>query len=144
MKKRGRKSGAELVTFPGRRQGVPPRPPSYLDFAAKRLWAEIVRSRPADFFSAADLPLLAEFVVTAAVLPKVTTLLEKGFNVALLEQRDKLIRLSLALARSLRLNVSSRTRPDSARLRDACDHAGQGPKPWEEEPDEQPDESPAR
>ena len=146
--KRGRKSPGDLVDMtlvPGARRGPRLRQPADMDVAARRLWREIEASRPVGFFGPADAPLLVQFVTTVETyIPKLDKLLKKQYDQAVLQERDRLIRLSLSLARALRLNVSSRTRPDSAALRDAYNPAGQGPKPWQEEPDEQPDESPAR
>src|SRR5947207_7472408 len=49
---------AKLVPPP-----VPPSPPPDLSPAARALWRRIVKSKPADRFEAADLPLLRQFVV---------------------------------------------------------------------------------
>ncbi len=49
---------AKLVPAP-----VPPPPPPDLSPAARALWRRIVKSKPADRFDAADLPLLRQLVV---------------------------------------------------------------------------------
>src|SRR5947207_7552429 len=45
---------------------VAPSPPPDLSPAARALWRRIVKSKPADRFEAADLPLLRQFVVLSA------------------------------------------------------------------------------
>ena len=121
----GRKSAASLTvssTGPSRPHRAPDRD---LPEAARRLWRAIVEPTPSDHFAAGDFPLLREYVITAGVLlPAIDkAILETGLDAGLLTQRDRLVRQLAALARSLRLCVSSRTRPDSAsitRVRDGA------------------------
>jgi hypothetical protein len=70
-------------------------------------------------------------VYTAATLiPRVNRLVEQEFDPKTLEARDKLVRLAESLSMKLRLCVSSRTRPDTAAMRDSAIEP-QRPKPWE-------------
>lgn len=119
-RKRGRKSAAELEA-PTTATVEPFAPaPRELDPRAASLWRSIVASRPHNYFSSGDWPLLREYCHTVATLiPRVNKLVEAEFDPKTLEARDKLVRQATALARSLRLCVSARTRPDTASMRDS-------------------------
>jgi hypothetical protein len=89
------------------------------------LWRAIVEQRPSDFFSAGDLPLLREYVHTCAtLLPLANAAIERDFGPKMLDSRDRLIKSMALLATRLRLCVSARTRPDTAKMRDSV---GAGP-----------------
>ena len=130
-KKRGPKSAAEKEA-PVLTASVQPFAPApdVLEPEAQALWRSIIGGRPHDYFSSGDLPLLREYCHDVATLvPRINELLvESGVNLDLLKARDSLVRQATALARSLRINVASRTRPDTAGMRDSVQ---QGPKPWE-------------
>ena len=120
MKHRGRKSSAELTVAPVASIEPFAAAPASLEPSAKALWRSIIASRPHDFFGPGDLPLLREYVHNVAVLvPRVNKLVEAEFDPKTLDARDKLVRQSAALARSLRICVSARTRPDVASMRDS-------------------------
>jgi len=131
MAQRGRRSAADLETRPigGTVERLAPAPDA-LEPDAKALWRRIVEERRHDYFSAADEPLLREYCHTVAtLLPKVQKLSEEEFDTQVLDARDKLVRQAAALARSLRLCVSSRTRPDTAAMRDSVSPRPR--PPWE-------------
>lgn len=133
MKQRGRKS-SEAARFSGNvtsiegRKRVEPAP-SWLEPKAKAVWDAIMKAHSLDFFGPADLPLLAEYCHTVAVLiPKVNEIVASDFGPATLDARDKLVRQSLSQATRLRLCVSSRKRADTAEMRDSVSW---GKPPWE-------------
>lgn len=118
--KRGPRSVADLSVIPGRFQTASLPAPRDLGSAGRTLWDAIVSSRPVGFFTPADQVLLAEYCRNMGTyLPRLNESLETKYSATMLDQRDKLIRQSAALARSLRLNVASRTRPDVASMRDS-------------------------
>jgi hypothetical protein len=121
-KSRGRRSKVELET-PAITSDVGAAlspPPGPLDQKAKVLWYSILANRPVDFFGVADLPLLFEYVLTVAtLLPKANDLIAQDFTPKNLEARDRLVRLAASLAGKLRLHVASRTRADTASMRDS-------------------------
>ena len=121
MKQRGRKRAIDPGKQPETSEVQPlAPPPSALDAEASALWRSIVASRPWDFFTPGDLPLLREYChTTATLLPRINRLVEEGFDTTTLDARDKLVRQAAALAGKMRLCVSSRTRPDTAAMRDS-------------------------
>lgn len=131
-RKRGRPSQGDLSVVGGVSRLPPVPAPAELPKAAKELWDAIVKGRPHNFYSAGDLPLLREYCLTAAVLiPQINTAFDNDdcIDMRLLDARDKLIRLATSLAGKLRIVVSSRTRADTANMRDSV---VAGPKPWED------------
>ena len=119
-KKRGRKTEDDTIS-PIVELEVLSAAPEALQPEARNLWRSIVASRGQGFFSSGDLPLLEEYCHTCATLiPRVNRVLEQPeLDPALLRARDTLVRQAAALARSLRICVSSRTRPDTAVMRDS-------------------------
>ncbi|MEX2125812.1 MAG: hypothetical protein WD795_18125 [Woeseia sp.] len=121
MKKRGRKSAASLAIVPPLK-GSGPRlsPPASLDEAAASLWRAIVETYPSDHFTAGDLVLLREFCFTSeTLLPAANSAAESG---GMHEHSIRVMHVKTVamLASKLRLNVSARTRTDTAKTRDAA------------------------
>ncbi len=129
-KKPGRKSVAEAAA-PAQTASVKPFAPApdVLQPEAQALWRSIIGERPHNHFSSADRPLLREYCHTvASLIPRLNELLaESGVDLELLKARDSLVRQAAALARTLRICVSSRTRPDTAAMRDSVQD---GPPLW--------------
>ena len=121
MKKRGRKSAASLAVVRSE-TGSGPRlsPPTALDDAAAKLWRDIVAAYPANHFTAGDLVLLREFCFTSeTLLPVANSAAERG-GMHENSQRTMHVKTAAMLAAKLRLNVSARTRTDTAKTRDAA------------------------
>ncbi len=129
-KQRGRKSAASLET-PRLAATVEPFAPApdVLEPEAQALWRSIIAGRPHNYFSPGDLPLLREYCHDVATLiPRINELLaESGVDVDLLKARDTLVRQAASLAGKLRICVSSRTRPDTADMREPTESS---PPPW--------------
>ena len=129
-KKRGRKSAADVETVPTTAtvQSLAPAP-DVLKPEAQALWRLIVGNRAPGFYSPGDLPLLREYVHTVSTLiPRINEIMAEGnVDLELLKARDGLVRQATSLAVKLRICVSSRTRPDTASMRDTIDRY---PPPW--------------
>ena len=130
---RGRKSAASLTVValaPLRRL---PKAPADLSKAAAELWDGIVRSLPADFFRPGDLPLLRAYCVATDRKAQVDAMvMEQGIlfdgepHPGLKISRAEAA-LMASLAVKLRLCQSSRTRSESAALKEA----NAGKRPWD-------------
>ena len=129
-KQRGRKSAASLETprLTASVQSFAPAP-DLLKPEAQALWRSIIASRPHNFFSPGDLPLLREYCQDVATLiPRINEIMAEGsIDLELLKARDGLVRQATSLAVKLRICVSSRTRPDVASMRDSMPST---PPPW--------------
>ena len=102
--------------------------PKTLSTDASELWNQIMRDRPAGFFSSGDLPLLLEYCHNCAtLLPAMNQKVEARMSSDNLNARDKLVRQTASLAGKLRICVSSRTRADTASMRDSI---AKKPTPW--------------
>lgn len=75
-----------------------PQPPAHLSAAAAIVWRSVTASRPAEYFDAGAVPLLAAFCVATAELHRVTEALALASPVDELERYAKLVRASDALA----------------------------------------------
>ena len=110
--------------------------PDDLGSKAKALWHSNISDRPSGFFTAADLGLLREYCrIMETDIPKLRQQMgKKTADPKLYDAYDKMVRLSTSLARSLRLCVSSRTRPDTASMRDSVSKSTRPPgfikPPW--------------
>jgi hypothetical protein len=113
----------------------PPAPPPGMALPAQRLWKSIAGSKPAGWFDAGALPVLAEYVRAAVVCDRLSEQIAVGLAdgepiVALrplLNLRDKESRRLGALGSKLRLLPVSRYRPDGA----AADRTPAGARrPW--------------
>lgn len=135
MIKRGRKSAASMQSIVLSHTRKAPQPPKELTEAAAKLWCDITKSLPADYFRSGDLPLLQSYCTAFDRKNQVDKLIaEHGVmydgvpHPGLKISRDE-AGLLASLAVKLRLCQSSRTRPDSASLQGA----NTGPRPWDME-----------
>ena len=140
MKQRGRQSAAqgEVVDIQVAQR---PKAPGDLSKPEAALFNEIVAARPADYFDAATIPLLAEYcripselgLISGAIGKFKDTWLNtddglKRFK-ELAGMRDKAQKRMALLATKMRLAQQSRYMPDNRKARPAS--SGGGPKPWE-------------
>lgn len=132
---RGRKSAVSLQTTALSNEiSKAPNPPAELTAGAAKLWREITKELPANFFKAGDLPLLQSYCTAFDRKNQIDKLIA-GHGVffdgephpGLRISRDEAA-LMASLAVKLRLCQSSRTRPDSASLQNANSTLE---KPWE-------------
>jgi hypothetical protein len=108
-----------LAAEPRSRSALAP-PPAELDAPATALWRSIVGSYPPGWFAPGDLVLLREFVITAeTLLPAANAAAERG-GAHEHSMRTMHVKTLAMLASKLRLNVSARTRSDTASTRDAA------------------------
>ena len=126
MRKRGRKSGDELVAI--NVNGDPPRldPPSTLTDPERALFAEIVEACSPKHFVPSDLPLLVSYVQATLLSRQAATNAATG--AAMLALWEKATRMQATLATRLRLSPQARTDPKTIGR-----HMPQriGPPPWE-------------
>lgn len=103
-------------------------PPDSLSDDVKRVWVSVVSAHPADYFSAAHVPMLRSYCYAAARAGDLQTRLDKmqyGDEELgpMLDTLDKLERRMLASARSLRITPQSQ-RPPPLNVNDR----GHGPR----------------
>jgi len=90
------------------------RPPSYLSKPARRIWYSTVKSMPGGHFQLGDMPLLADYAETVALLHSVTAEIwkrgpvENGVRSAYLLAKSDLSRQLATLTPQLRLAPRSR------------------------------------
>jgi phage terminase small subunit len=105
---------------------VKPMPPGYLSREAKKLWVDIVSSRPPDYFDAGSLPLLEAYCEATVhswdLMKRIGDLPGTPANdreSARLERRShKYVATLLGLATKLRLTPQANIRRGSAMLRE--------------------------
>lgn len=126
-----------LVTVSPLKNMGPP-VPRELPLSAQSLWAEICGSLPSSYFTPGDLPLLHAYCMAAhhkagadALVARDGLLIEGKVNPAI-DLSVKLAGSMAALSGKLRLCQSSRTRPESASLKNVM---SAGKKPWETDPE---------
>jgi hypothetical protein len=126
MRKRGRKSGDELVAI--NVNGDPPRldPPSSLTDPERALFAEIVEACSPKHFVPSDLPLLVSYVQATLLSRQAATNAATG--AAMLALWEKATRMQATLATRLRLSPQARTDPKTIGRHMP---QGTGPPPWE-------------
>ena len=141
MRKRGRKSAAELEIVPLLTEPELPVDAPY-DLTDEQVgeWRRIVDALPADFFPAEVLPILAahcRHITTARLISREIDRFELSWLkaktgparlAALCAARDRETRGMLATARSLRLTTQSRYRPEQAASRAGA--RSSTPEPW--------------
>ncbi len=125
MTQRGRKSAASLQTVPVQHTRQAPPPPEELTEVAAKLWNDVVKSQPVDYFRPSDLPLLQAYCTSHDRKNQMDIMIaEQGVmfdgvaHPGLKVSRDE-AGLLASLAVKLRLCQSSRTRPDNASLKTA-------------------------
>jgi hypothetical protein len=127
-----KKSGAALSVVPLRVPRL--RPTADLTDAQRGVWLEIVNSLPAEHFRRVDAHLLRSFVECTVHLRAAETSLRLGVvhrgqvNPALIVY-ERIARLQVSLARSLRIATSSRVDKVSAGAN--ARHPRNGPEPWD-------------
>jgi hypothetical protein len=126
MRKRGRKSGDELVAI--NVNGDPPRldPPPTLTDPERALFAEIVEACSPKHFVPSDLPLLVSYVQATLLSRQAATNAATG--AAMLALWEKATRMQATLATRLRLSPQARTDPKTI-ARQMPQRTG--PPPWE-------------
>jgi hypothetical protein len=123
-----RKSAAELATERWRPKAAHPKAPQGLNPQARRLWDEIVLSRPANFFLPGAQSLLRTYVVVSVELEKLGPRLSDDDNGKVLRRVAILGTLQSTLAQKLRLSVQSSLRIDNARVLERSQPPAA--KPW--------------
>jgi hypothetical protein len=123
MRKRGRKSAAELSIVTVAVDGYRPEPPADLRDPEVRIWREIVATLPGGWFTRANQPLLTAYCRHVATSDRLAQLAESAANSdepdnikrwdKLLGMRERESKTALSLARAI---------PDS------------GPKLWDRKP----------
>lgn len=138
MRKRGRKSAAELKTVADV-AALPQRPLPPSDFGEEpaQRWHEIVDALPADYWRPSDLVQLADMIRTEQLVELCDQQIAIEGQVAITNAGPKVhpavtarkghLATIAAIQRSLRLCPSARTRPDAAKLQDRK----AGKRPWQ-------------
>jgi hypothetical protein len=143
MQKRGRKSASELsvaVAIAERR----PEPPGDLPEAAQALWREIAATKPGDWWRSDTFPLLRAYVLhctRARILDQQIDAMQPEWLTkddglkrmeALLRMRTSETKVSLSLARAMRLTQQARIHPVTAG-RAQANSTGDRAKPWKDQ-----------
>jgi len=121
---------------PGNLGKFPPAPTG-LTAAQRRYWTATVRSFPADWFRASDLPLVVELVRAHAMADDLEKRIAKTSDLAdlktLMQLRDGEVRRAAALATKLRLPPQSRS--DRHLAGAAARHIRGTARPWDDTDD---------
>lgn len=134
MEGRGKKSSASLSVLPAplaRRL----EPAEGLSAAQAEIWRGIIETKPADWFTADNGPLLAEYVRAVDMCNLLALQIEAAITggepselKAVLDMRDKESKRVASLATKLRLTNQSRYTPQAAAT--ANKNTGATAKPW--------------
>lgn len=133
-----RKSAAALTivrSAPAPKVPKGPPAPKGLSKAERKLWREIVDTKPADWWGPDSLPILTEYVRAITMCDTLAEKIETAMksNVAagqvklLMDLRDKESRRAVSLATKMRLTQQSRY---GARSADRANNAAAGKRPW--------------
>lgn len=141
MKQRGRQSAASLATV----TALPVRflaPPADLTAEEANVWAQVVATKPGEWWDAGSIPLLAQYCRATVQAELVGGLVAK-VGQAMLTDPDELGRYKelrkiqsalsgeiTTLARSMRLTQQARYNAKNA---DTADRKATGRKPWQHE-----------
>ena len=145
MRKRGRKSAAELSIVAIDVDQYRPEPPPELRGRAAHIWREIVSTLPAGWFTRSNEPLLLAYcrhITTAEHLASMLDKVDRSLEPDGLKQLDKLLgmrdresKVALALARAMRLTQQAQMHPRTAAR--AMTNSGRQKlwdrRPWEED-----------
>jgi hypothetical protein len=133
-----RKSAAALAILPRTAADGRLQPPTELSARERVLWAEIVESKPADWFADDSAPILKEYVRSAVTCDRLADVVERAFDgedgidpdalKSALDMRDKEARRAANLATKLRLTQQSRYTPQAAAT---SDRKAGGKRPWQ-------------
>jgi hypothetical protein len=142
MKQRGRKGTSHLVAATAPIQDIPrAAPPASLTDHQAATWVSVVNTKPADWFGADTLPLLAAYCKHVEIADRLDRQIESFDDKwladdagvvrfqKLTDMREKHSRQITALARSMRLTQQAQINPKPAGT--ASRKAGGGKKPWE-------------
>jgi hypothetical protein len=140
MRKRGRKSAAELSIVAVAVDGYRPEPPGELRDAELQIWRNIVSSVPGGWFTRANEPLLLAYCRHIATSDRLAKLVEKVVPTPepdnlkrwdkLLGMRERESKVALSLARAMRLTQQAQTHPRTA----GRAMPESGPKLWDRKP----------
>jgi hypothetical protein len=140
MRKRGRKSAAELSIVAVAIDGYRPKPPGDLRDPEVQIWQAIVSSLPGGWFTRANEPLLTAYCRHVATSDRLAQLVEaaaasQGIDYLrrwdkLLSMRERESKAALSLARAMRLTQQSQMHPRTA----GRAIADSGPKLWDRKP----------
>ena len=141
MRKRGRKSAAELSIVAVNVDGYRPDPPVDLRDAEVQIWRNIVASVPGGWFNWSNEPLLVAYCRHISTSDRLATLLEKivpSQDSDVLKRWDKLLSMrereskaALSLARAMRLTQQAQMHPRTA---SRAMPESTGPKLWDRKP----------
>ena len=141
MRKRGRKSAAELSIVSVTVDGYRPEPPRDLRETEVQIWRGIVSSVPAGWFTRGNEPLLVAYCRHVATSDRLATLVEKivpSQEPDALKRWDKLLgmreresKAALSLARAMRLTQQAQMHPRTA---GRAMPESTGPKLWDRKP----------
>jgi hypothetical protein len=148
MRKRGRKSAAELsvlsVSFEARR----PLPPPELTTAQCKIWEAIVASTPGGWFTVAQEPLLSAYCRHVDAGNHLSAMIDNSkpdlsnseglrHHARLLGMRMRETMAALSVATKMRLTHQAQMHPRTAGRAMAGEHSGHKPwemrKPWDDE-----------
>ncbi len=102
----------------------PPAPPRHLKREAQQHWRQIVATRPADYFSAGNLPLLEQYCRVLVLLHQAGDLLDTidaadvGHFAEQAAVVSRLTGMAVTLATKLRLTIQSNVRGDAGVLKE--------------------------
>ena len=141
MRKRGRKSAAELSILPVAVDRYRPEPPGYLREREVQIWRNIVSSVPGGWFNRSNEPLLVAYcrhVATSDRLAKLVDKIVPSQELDVLKRWDKLLgmreresKAALSLARAMRLTQQAQMHPRTA---GRAMPENIGPKLWDRKP----------
>jgi hypothetical protein len=134
MRQRGRRAGAALTLVGTQVEVIErPQPPSELTRQEAGIWNAIVAAEPAEWFTVATRPLLAQYCRHVVQAQRLGELLADPAHTAFLEDYDKLLAMQrresqtmAALARAMRLTQQSNETVRQRNMSTPLD------RPWQE------------
>jgi hypothetical protein len=128
-----RKSAAALEITPPNRKDGRVAAPAGLTKVEREMWADVVQSKPADWFDADSVPVLKEYIRAALTCDQLARLVAQAMEgdpedlKLALDMRDKEAKRCANLATKLRLTQQSRYTPQSA---STANRKASGARPW--------------